>query len=1188
MTDSAYLSETYQQRTHRDQILEAPDSYIGSIQPVDQTTWVATACPTAENPLPAIDQIMMSYHPGLYKLVDEAIVNCRDQYIRMIQSALPDKKLVTYIHVSVDPATGSITMENDGDGIDVAKHPETDKWIPEMIFTNLLTSTNYNKDEKRITGGKNGLGIKLVMIWSTYARIETVDHRRKLRYVQEVHSNMAVVNSPIITKVAKTVKPMTRITFIPDYARLGLASGLSAEMIQLFAKRTMDICGTTEIPGKKLNVRWNDVLLPIHKFQTYVQLYQIADAESMKYEKNGERWEYAVTLSPDNTFHQISFVNGIATFRGGRHVDFIVGQITDKLCAAAEKKKINIRNGPSAKYPDSTSRFVAALKRQMSVFVRCDIENPSFDSQTKEYLTTQISQFGSTCEVSASFITKMLSLGFLDRIQQINEESNLREHKKTDGVKKKNIKVDKLDDANLAGTARSAECTLFLVEGDSAKISLLTGMTAKDKDIYGVYPVGGKMLNVINASTTDLSKNKELNALKTIMGLETFKTYTAESARRLLRYGRIVLLADQDLDGSHVKGLELNAILNLWPSLGDIPGFLAMFDTPIIKATKGNQVEAFYNHGEFSKWEKSITPKEMKRWSLKYYKGLGTSTSREFKEYMRNPKIVNFQMTSECMDKIKMVFQKNRVSERKAWMQAYDKHLYLNTSNTHVTYTDFIDKELVHFSIYSCARAIPNVMDGLKTGQRKTVTAERARPQTSEIKVAQLAGLVSQTMDYLHGETSLAGTIVGEAQVFLGANNIAYFQAIGQFGTRCKNGADAASPRYIFTKLEPITWTLFREEDDAILTYLYDGNTRIEPEYYCPPIPTVLVNGSSGIGTGFSSTVPTYNPLDLVQAVRDRLQHGIGVAVHRPFVPYYEQFKGRVVPIASSVVPGTGATSFLIYGCYHRKTAGSNIVCITELPVGTSTEAYEALVDKWVDDTSCPITEFKKNNTELSVYFELVFSSASIVDALEIEVDARGVNKLEQMCQLVVAVHTSNMYLFDAQFKLTKYNSPDEIIDSYFPVRLDAYVRRRAHQLQYLRTIAKKLENKARYIQGMLNGTIDLRRKTDAEIDALLLSFPLDKFDDSFQYLTSLPMNSVSTAKVDALQKEFETARRNYQSLEAQSPADLWEADLVQFEAAYRTYKVQRELPYIEEIQEQKKKEGLPSTSLKRKPKTSK
>ena len=383
--DLSNLSTKYQQKTDKQHILDNPDTYIGSVEKIESNIWILNEDNTK------IVEKNITYIPGLFKLFDEGIVNCRDHVIRMqqatnlnVENALP----VSYIDVTIQETDGTIIMTNDGNGIDVAEHPEYKIWIPELIFGHLRTSTNYDKNEKKIVGGKNGFGFKLALIWSIRGSIETVDHIRGLKYKQEFNDNLNVICPPQITKCTGK-KPYTKISFCPDYARFGMPEGLTPDIISLLKKRVYDVAAVTD---KTLKVKYNSQLVPVKNFVQYIDLY-IGNKDEVKrvYEENGERWEYAVALSSSHEFAHVSFVNGIHTSKGGKHVEYILNQITRKLVEYIEKKrkvKVNPNN----------------IKEQLILFLRCDIENPAFDSQTKDYMNTPFSKFGSVCVVSDKFI----------------------------------------------------------------------------------------------------------------------------------------------------------------------------------------------------------------------------------------------------------------------------------------------------------------------------------------------------------------------------------------------------------------------------------------------------------------------------------------------------------------------------------------------------------------------------------------------------------------------------------------------------------------------------------------------------------------------------------------------------------------------------------------------------------------
>jgi DNA topoisomerase-2 len=1130
------LSEQYQQKTDKEHILDNPDTYIGSIENVDSMMWVY------DDDTNKIVYREIEYIPGLYKLFDEGIVNCRDHVIRMINSPILAKKFVTYINTTISE-DGTIVMENDGNGIDVAKHPEYDIWIPEMIFGHLRTSTNYNKNEKRIVGGKNGFGFKLVLIWSTYGKIETIDHIRGLKYVQEFGQNLDIIHLPTITKVPTTTKPYTRVTFKPDFNRFGI-QGLTPDMVALLKKRIYDIGAVTDHSIKKVKINYNNILSPIKNFQNYIDLYLGSkDTTKRIYEHHEERWEYAVAISPTHEFMQVSFVNGICTFKGGKHIDYISGQIIRKLADYIEKKKkIKINN--------------SAIKEQLFLFLRCDIENPSFDSQTKDFMNTPSNKFGSSCSVTDSFIERVAKMGVMEVACNLTEVKENKLAKKTDGSKTKSIRgIPNFIDANFSGTANSKDCILILCEGLSALSGIVSGLTSDDRNVIGIYPLKGKLLNVRGEQLKKIAENKEINDIKKILGLESGKEYsTIQDVHQYLRYGKIMYMTDQDLDGSHIKGLCINMFHSEWSSLVKIPGFISFMNTPILRAKKGSQVKLFYNDGEYNEWKNTFGENGPIGWTIKYFKGLGTSTSAEFKNYFENKKIVDFVYSGNSSDDmIDKIFNKKRADDRKTWLENYNKNSYLDTNRPSVNYEEFINQEMIHFSTYDCARSIPNMVDGLKISLRKILYSAFKRKLTSEIKVAQFSGYVSEHSSYHHGEASLNGAIVNMAQNYVGSNNINLLEPNGQFGTRLHGGDDSASERYIFTQLNSLTRTIFPDVDDAVLTYLNDDGTIVEPEYYVPIIPFALINGISGIGTGFSCNIAPYNPSDIINYLKLKLNNK--KVDHIVFIPYYEGFKGSVSRIEDN--------KFLVKGVYEK--IDNDKIRITELPVGTWTMPYTTFLEGLMDGTtkngkkipSC-IRDFSSISTEVTVDFTVTFPRGRLSE-LESTVDQFGINGIEKILKLTTTVSTTNMHMFNKECKLHKYINVQEIIEDFYDVRLEIYNKRKQNLISHMENKLIKLSNRAKYIVDTLNNKIDLRRKTANDVTRLLTEMNFTLIDGDYKYLIKMPMDSVTQENVDNIIKEKEDTENELNKIRNTTLHAMWLLELNQLEKEYSKYKVKRE-----------------------------
>jgi len=1172
----------YQKMSDKEHILKKPDTYIGSIEMSEAETFVYDSATSS------IVQRAIHYIPGLYKLFDEGAVNSRDHFVRQeqaIRDAKPNALPVTCIEFEISE-DGTISITNDGNGIDVAQHPEHKLWIPEMIFGHLRTSTNYDENKKeKIVGGKNGFGFKLVLIWSSWGRVETVDHVRGLKYIQEFKNNLDEICPPKITKCT-TTKPYTKVSFRPDYARFGI-QGLTPDMRALFEKRIYDIAAITD---KSVKVKYNGALVPVKHFQQYIDLYIGAKGETKRiYESPDPRWEYVVSLAPNGEFQHVSFVNGIYTQKGGKHVEYVMNQIVRKLTEYIKnKKKVDVKP--------------TTIKEQLAIFLRCDIDNPSFSSQSKDEMGTAVASFGSTCKVSDEFVEKLAKMGVMDAACALTEVKENKAAKKTDGTKTRTIRgIPKLIDANFAGTEKSAQCTIIFCEGDSAKAGIVSGLSREDRNLIGVYPMKGKMMNTRGEAVKKIAENNEITEIKQILGLEVGRKYTTDDVKYRLRYGKVLFMTDQDLDGSHIKGLGINLFQSEWASLTEIPGFIGFMNTPILKAKKGAQEKVFYNEGEYSAWKEATeggaagvstaTHTQPSGWTTKYYKGLGTSTSKEFKEYFEHKKIVDFTHSGEvCDNAIDMVFNKKRADDRKTWLATYSRDRYLDTLQPSVTYEKFINDEMIHFSKYDCDRSIPNLMDGLKISLRKILFSAFKKNLKTEIKVAQFSGYVSEHSGYHHGEASLNAAIVGMAQNFVGSNNINLFEPNGQFGSRLQGGADSASERYIFTQLNKLTRLIYPSEDDDILTYLDDDGQSVEPIYYVPIIPMVLVNGTKGIGTGFSTEIMCYNPAQIISYIKYKL---VGAAatttatIPVPTIePFYKNFKGTIRRV--------GDTKYLLKGCYT--ILDDKKIRITELPIGTWTDNYKKFLENLIEPhaasdkgkdkdgaaSSAPIVkEYNDMSTDTHVDITVTMAT-NIIKTYSEKATEFECNMLEKVLGLYTTLSTTNMNLFDAKEKLVKYSSAEEIADSYSVTRLEFYGKRKDALIAALRKELMVLSNRARYITELLEDKIDLRRKTNKQLVELLKERKYDSMDakdtkdtkdtkdgggdesggdeqsgqgqQGYKYLLKLPMDSVSEENVKKLLNEKEKKEKELSELTSKTVEQMWMKDLEELEVEYNKF----------------------------------
>jgi DNA topoisomerase II len=1107
---------------HRTHIYKLPDTYIGSIEKGMETQYLKN-----DETGKFVKEETLCI-PGEYKIFDEIIVNALDQYIRTNENTSCSYKVKT-IDVNVDKSTGEISVKNDGEGIKIEMHSKEKVYNPELIFGHLLTSTNYNEKTLKHVGGKNGYGAKLTNIFSKQFYVETCDGKNIFK--QTFYDNMSRKDEPIIKKSKDN--QYTLIKYIPDYAKFKI-DGLSDNMMRIMEKRTYDVAACANLAA----ISFNDVKLNIKSFKDYVNMYIDDDTEKY-YEKINNRWEVVVCLNDDQVFEPISFVNGINTSKGGKHVDYIVNQITKKLSEfITKKKKMTIK-----------PQFI---KDNIRIFIKCTIDNPSFSGQTKEYMTTNKDKFGSECIITDKFITQVSKIGIIERAIELFELKNSKGLKKNDGKKQNRLKgLPKLEDANWAGTKKSDQCTLILTEGDSAKAMAMAGMSIIGRDKYGVFPLKGKILNVKdNINGQKIIENAEISNVKKIIGLASNKDYKDTSE---LRYGKVLILTDQDEDGTHIKGLIFNLFESLWPNLYRFPGFLNTMLTPVIKVKHKVNEKSFYSVKDYDKW--CITEENSSKWNTKYYKGLGTSTPKEAKEYFKKPKFVNYTSNTQLdSEAIHLAFSKNddSANKRKDWLSNHTNDITLDYKAKSVSISDFINFEMVYFSRSDCVRSLPNIIDGLKPSQRKVIFCCFKRNLTSkEIRVAQLAGYVSEHGAYHHGEMSLHGTIINMAQDYVGSNNIGLLEPIGQFGTRCLGGKDSAQPRYIHTKLMPVTSMIFNKLDEPIYKYNQDDGQEIEPVYFAPILPMVLINGSQGIGTGWSTDIPKFNPLDILTNIKNNLEGKDYIDM----IPYSHGFKGTITKKTDK--------TFISKGVYEIK---ESCIIITELPIGMWTDVYKVYLESLIIDIKNKskkqiIRYYNSYSTDVDIKFE-IFLNEDVLWDLNKYNDKIGMTNLEKMFKLISPINLTNMVAFDSNNKIKKYNEINDILDEYCNLRLDLYDKRKTYLLDKLQTEIDMLSIKIRFIREFIDGKIIINNRSKINIMEQLEEGKYPKDNENYDYLLKMPIYNLTKDKIDEFNTNLENKESEYNKLLAKDNKQLWIDDLTLLEPKLSPFKINKKLKF--------------------------
>ena len=1079
------IEEEYQKLSLRDQIILRPDTYIGSVEVEEIDMWVAI---DVSNPSETkIEKRKVKSIPGFVKIFDEILTNASDQVAR-------DKGVKNiYVDIKQYDKDIKISISNDGDGIPIEIHKIENCYVPEMIFGHLLTGTNYNDNEVRFGGGRNGFGAKLTNIFSKEFKIKT--YYKNKSYSQEWSNNMQKCSLPIVGKG----KGLTNVTYIPDTAYFSKnieISEIYEDFLMIALKRTLDIAAYC----KDIKVYYNDTLLPVRNLYDYAKLHLNEENEIFT-ETINDRFDICIAESFKDNFEQVSIVNGISTHTGGTHINFIINQIVNSLIDEITKgnKKLKIKTND--------------VKSKLFLFLVAKIPNPTFDTQTKENLTTKMSKdITLDAIISPIFIKKLAKSSIVQSILDwlaLKEAAELSKMSKLSGKK---VKVAKLEDAYNAGTPKSGECALFLAEGDSAKASVISGFSVVGRDNYGVFPLKGKPLNVRKATLDKIKNNVEIASIMNAVGLVIGKKYKDKSE---LRYGKIVIMADGDNDGTHIKGLLINMFHLYWPELLE-QNILYEFITPLIKCKKGDKVKDYYSIDEY---KKDKNDNKLNNWTIKYYKGLGTITPIEIKEMFKNinKHLISFKYTDvESDNRIKLLFSDKREDDRKEWLLNYKGEIVPEKFGKQNKIDEFFDNEFIQFSMADNVRSIPQMMDGFKPSQRKVLYTCIKRNLVNEIKVAQLAGSVAEITAYHQGENSLNGAIIGMAQDFVGSNNIPLLIPEGQFGTRLQGGEDYASSRYIFTRLNEITRYIFRQEDDDILNYLDDDGKTIEPEFFVPIIPIILVNGCNGIGTGWSTDIRKYSIVGIIKVLEHKLTGG--TSKYR-IKPHYENFKGEIN------IEDTGR--ILTKGIY---SITKDIVNITELPVEIWTNDYIEYLDKLVDEKI--IKDYKNSSSDIKVDIKVIFGKGYTVKDSDI-----------LKLKLVNTLSTSNMHTFEYN-TMKKYSSPEELLEVYYTERLKWYEKRKDNLLLQLKAKYVKANNTAKFITEVNSGIIKISNVSIDKINEQLVNGCYHKIDDSYTYLTNMPIYSLTKEKVENAIALRDKIILEGKTLKDKTIQELWLADL--------------------------------------------
>ena len=967
------------------------------------------------------------------------------------------------------------------------------------------TSSNYNDAADRTVAGLNGLGVKLTNIFSSTFRVRVRHAATGDSYTQEWTDQMGTVGAPEVRAGSKPAPGFVEVTFQPVPALLGAAGCISGDACELLMARAMEVALAAP---KGTKVHFNGTLLKCDTLSKFMEaLYPSGGEDRFSAVDNSDpNWVVGVVHATHAATHGL--VNGVGA-NAGSHVTYFRARLMPALLEAIKGKRGDKGGAVSA----------ASLDAHSAWFVVARVNRPAFDSQCKEKLVS--------CERLSDYTP---SKAFVEKIAgspiaaAAMEDERMKMSKKlaraTDGKKTAKVSVAKLIDAAWAGTARSGQTALILTEGDSARTFAVSGLSVLGHDKYGVFPLKGKLLNVREASAEQLTKNEEIKNLKTILGLQESKTHAGGEG---LRYGSVIVLTDADYDGSHIRGLVLNFLHAKWPVLAK-SGFVRILQTPVVRATRGSNTRDFVNLNDLNAW---LGTDGSSGWRLKFYKGLGTWDAASAKKLLGAALPVRMVDCDAADESMALAFDAKKADERKEWILAnVAQPPSPDYASPTMTVEAFVNKDLINYSIYSVQRALPSMLDGMKTGQRKVLFAVFDRgyiTRAKEIKVAQLAGAVAERTLYLHGEASLNTTIVNMAQDFTGSNNLNLLVPNGAFGTRLASGKDAASPRYVYTYAAPAARILFNTEDDALLTPMKEEGIDVEPQAFWPVLPMLLINGSAAIATGFSTTVPTFNPGDVLGNVKRMLDD----QEPEPMTPWFRGFTGSVVQTSEGKWKVTGVLKS------SRPGQEAQEYVITELPPTMAFNTYA----EWLESSKSPARLVENKCTDTRPHFKVSFPAPVSEGA------AAAALKLSEN------VSATNMHVFDADGRIKKYTSAEAIMADWYPWRLARYEDRRRSLITKLENLALEHESKARFVRAVVAKEIDLSAHKECDLLALL------RGNDYVapEKLIELPAKSFTMDRAAEAERRAASARTEARRVASLTAKDMWRTDLAALETALRS-----------------------------------
>ena len=1146
----------------------------------EREMWVGSKAPqTIETYLLRDNKFVLEkvfYPPALLKIIDEILVNALDHYV-----SYPNE--VKEVRLSVDEK-GYIEVYNDGPGIEISKKKniqDKEMYSPQFIFAEFLTGTNFDDTQERVVGGQNGVGAKIAVVFSIIFTVETLDKVTNQLYKQNFLDTLLSISEPEIKSVPPNRKSYTKIRFLPNYSDFSIdINEFLPTLKALLEVRMWQAAAYTPI-----KISYNGSVIPYKNFKTYCEMFSNVPVYYTKLQgPDGKMpWEVCFAIS-DGKSRDVSIVNGIFLPRGGTHINHLQNLLTKAIQTKIDKivKKIQVKFNKNN------------ISNNMFLFMCGPIPSPTFSSQTKEALCNPIEKFASYDFSTKDYnsIWTMMEPVLMD----------ILEKKQTGEVKTRanrtKVDVAKYVEAKYCRDAKLCQyCGLIITEGDSASGTVNTGLLsgASDKytyDYYGIFSTGGVPINGLKQSVdlsvaikqkkttkeiselddidTDenkefdemsnpeikfpdrkfpnerLKKNERLSSLMKVLGLDYNKKYelspVGDKEFKTLRYGFVIGMMDQDLDGFNIFGLIATFFMTYWPALIQ-RGYLRRAITPIIRAypkkkppaTKNSRsakvseeyrVYEFYSEKEASQWLESKTEEQRNNFKLEYYKGLGTHDEQKkeitqiFKKFDKNIRI--YHLTPDSFKDLE-IFYGNETNPRKKMLA--DPSILEHSEHNNIPINEHFKIDTKLYQRNNLLRKLSSMVDGLVDSRRKILMVARKNGH-NKIKVQGLAGMAVAEANYHHGEVSLEQTIIKMAQAYPMARNLPLLIPIGNFGSRSKGYKDSAASRYIYTHVNyRLVDKLFRKEDDYILKYDLDDGNRYEPKYYVPIIPYVLCENGEIPATGWKMVIHARNVFSILANTRAMITGKITKCGKLPI--WTNNFKGNVVEI-------NGRWYYTGLFEYNEIT---NTLHITELPSGLFSDIYlrgtdaDSRTDKKKSGIQAlPVVEdFEDRTTNQNVNISIKLKVGAMTEIMAKYPHLNQDDAILNYFQLKLAIQ-NDINLINANGEVICYKNYEDVFNDWFVFRKELYEKRIEREIILIDYEIKMLQNMQRFTEK--HASYEIKKLSEDQFCELLAAEKYEIFNSAminnpkYTEIKEL-INMITKAKFGATYKYITDARYN-------------------------------------------------------------